>query len=96
MSETQLQEFLDSESSFLLTNLAFTALMTGFTILLIYDDVYPTFLTGKKSDGSVVQFNLCPEDNDFIQLSFVEDQVQWMSNSLISSIFLSIDTGTTS
>ena len=96
MSETQLQEFLESESSFLLTNLAFTALMTGFTILLIYDDVYPTFLTGKKSDGSVVQFNLCPEDDDFIQLSFVENQVQHMSNILVFPIFLFIDTGTTS
>ena len=79
MSETQLEKFLDSESSFLVTNLAFIVLMTGFTMLLIYDDVYPTFLTGKKSDGSVVQFNLCPEDDDFIQLSFVENQVHCMS-----------------
>ena len=62
MSETQLEEFLDSESSSLITNLAFTAMMTGFTILLMYYDVYPTIVTGKKSDGSVVQFSHCPED----------------------------------
>ena len=47
MSETQLEEFLDSESSSLITNLAFTAMMTGFTILLMYYDVYPTIVTGK-------------------------------------------------
>ena len=46
-----------------------------FTAFLVFDDVYPTVLNGKKSNGEAVQLNVCPEDIDFIQQSFPENQV---------------------
>ena len=48
----------------------------------MYDNVYPKILTGKKSDGSIVQFSLCPDDNDFVQLIFDEHQVGQQSLTL--------------
>ena len=46
-----------------------------FTALLVFDDVYPSVVYGKKSNGETVQLNICPEDIDFIQQDFPENQV---------------------
>ena len=54
------------------------SILIHFAALLIFDDVYPTVLSGKKSNGQIVQLSICPEDIDFIQLTFDENQV-WNS-----------------
>ena len=48
---------------------------SSFAALLLFDDVYPTVLNGKKSNGDNVQLSLCPDDEDVIPINFDENQV---------------------
>ena len=45
-------------------------------MILSFDFVYPRRLTGRGSNGQEISLDVCPDDQDSIQMSFGVDEVK--------------------